>query len=202
MRQVEIRSIGFVVVRVKMVWSFANTTDADEMTSLFSRAHKIIDDNFNFNNRLAVQGRVGGKKVRLRVLFSPRFLCRTFPTKNATKFLKSIDFPPLNPINKQQYDARITTLVATHRTHAEVVVSGGGGTPGVTPGGSPRNALVRQDGTILLIFTNSRFDDDVHRVFAQLVGLNDERAKGPNDFQALFQSLAPGLVVDRVEQLG
>src|SRR5439155_22347163 len=143
--------------------------------------------------RLAIRGRIGSKKVRLRVLFSPRFLCRTFPTANAIKFLQSIDLPKLSPINKQQYDARITALVNTHRRHAEVVVTGGGGTPGVTPGGKPRNAFVRQDGTILLIFTNSRFDDDVHRVFAQLVGLKDEQANGANDFKSLFDPLATSL---------
>jgi hypothetical protein len=69
----------------------------------------------------------------------------------------------------------------------------GEGMPGVSGTSVPREALVRDDKTILLIFTNSRFDDDVAAMFGQMVGAPFTRTGTVADYAALLANLPPEL---------
>jgi hypothetical protein len=189
---------GFVVLRVKMAWTFTATSDFDSMKSMFSRAHAAIQDAFNVKRKVALRGTVGGKAVRLRVLFAPRFICRTFPTGgDSAKYLGSLS-PKLPTL--AAYNAKVNTQLATAGVHVDIQITKDG-TPGVTAGGVPRQGIVRQDGTVLLIFTSAKFDDDVLRMFSQLVGLKDEKVGGPNDFRPAVSNLG-SLVVSSLEFAG
>lgn len=189
---------GFISVRVKMAWTFTNTKDFDDMSSSFARAAGIMNQTFNVDRRLVLRGFFDGDAVRLRVLFCPRFVCRTFPEGTGSNaYLQTIDFPKLNPINKNTYGVRVNNSIANHGVHCEVTMTDENLTPGVTLGATPtstRFAIVRESG----IF-NSRFDDDVALCFAQLVGLQNDDVKGADDFRPLFAPLAPRLVVATLE---
>lgn len=189
---------GFIAVRVKMAWTFTNTDDFDKISSFLSRASGIMSQTFNVERRLVVRGTFDGDPVRLRALFCPRFVCRTFPTGTGSNgYLKTIDSPPLNPINKNTYGVRVNNSIALHGVHAEVTMTDENLSPGVTLGAtatSTRFARVREDG-----FLSSRFDDDVALCFAQLVGLQNDDVKSPNDYRPLFVPLAPRLIVTALE---
>lgn len=187
---------GFVVVRVKMGWRFTFTQKYDVLSSLLSRANDTIDDAFNRSHKLVFRGAFASRPVRLRVLFAPRFLSRTFPTggKDATSYLEGIDYPKITPpIDESNHRKRVEACATAHGLHAEIEVVDKG-TPGVTTtGSSPRNGIVRRDGSFLLIFNDPHFDDDVLRVFGQLVGLPDGSLANPLAFQPLVTAI-PGLL--------
>lgn len=58
-------------------------------------------------------------------------------------------------------------MIGSEGVHVNVRLAPG--TAGVSPG-TPRQALVRNDGSFLLIFSDSRFDDDTVAMFGQMVG--------------------------------
>jgi hypothetical protein len=186
---------GFIMVRVKMGWTFTTTSDFHSIRSLMSRAHAAIQSNFNADRKLALRGTADGKAVRLRVLFAPRFICQTFPTgTDSAKYLAGLD-PPLP--TAAAYTAQIGVRLANPGVHADIRVVKDG-TPGVTAGAAPRAAVVRQDSKVLLVFPGVDFDDDVVRVFSQLVGLKDEKVGSPNDFRPAVSNLG-SLVVSSLE---
>jgi hypothetical protein len=134
-----------------------------------SRARNSIHDKFNNPMRVALRATVGGRNVRLRLLFAPRFICSTFPHGgDSAKYLGSMSPALPQPFTPGDYGARVTSLVGTHGVHVDVRLASG--TPGVRGPGTPRQALVRNDGSFLLVFSDSRFDDDTVAMFGQMVG--------------------------------
>jgi len=177
---------GFICVRVKMAWHFDNTTDLDDMSSMLSRSHGLVTARFNVAQHLVARGTFNGKAVRLRYLFCPRYVLHTFPTDGANrdKYFDGLE-PPLAKKDKPTYEAVATTNANANGVHATIHVTSGGGTPGVTPGsGSPRQAIIREDG-----FLSSKFDKDFALVFAQLLGLRSAAFASPNDFKPLADAL-------------
>lgn len=194
---------GLINVRVKMAWDVTTTNDYDELKAFLARATEVIRTRFNDERKLVARGKLGTSNVRLRVLFSPRYVLRTFPHGGDTqKYLDSIDNPPLAKKDATSYNARVQTSETRFGIHAVVTVAADG-TPGVVanPVPGPRSAVVRQDGSFLLIFTRPHFTDDVLRVFGQLVGLADGQIHRADDFKPLLDSLAPDLVVTHREFL-
>jgi hypothetical protein len=185
---------GVIVVRVKMAWIFRATDAYDDLRSLFDRAKNKIEATFNkdTSRRLVFRGLHGATPVRLRVLFAPRFVCRTLPTdgKDCDEFLHSIDVPPITPpIHAQSYRNRVNSSLSAHGIHADIDVDANG-TPGVAAGGLPRSAVIRPDKH----FLSWRFDDETLLVFSQLIGLPDANVPGPQAFRALFKALEPDFV--------
>ncbi|HET9930413.1 MAG TPA: hypothetical protein VFQ35_06995, partial [Polyangiaceae bacterium] len=186
---------GIVMVRVKLNFSFATTSDFSDISTLMGRASAAISGAFN-TTPLALQGVVGGKSVRLRVKFAPRFVGSTFPTgSGADKYLASIGLSkpatattPAVVATPATYAALVSSNISTHGVHANVTV-GNFASPSLTAG-TPRAAQVRLDGSILGIFTNPRFDGDVVNVFAQLLGMAGAPKKAL-DFAPLLAALTP-----------
>jgi hypothetical protein len=190
---------GFIVIRVKMSWNVTTTSDFGKLRSIFARANRVIHRSFNVNRRLIVRGTFSGSPVRLRVLFAPRFLCRTFPGgTGSAQYLANDLRPPLT--TQPAYNTEVTRLETVRDGIHAVVRLTTGGTPGVSSAASPRPALVREDGTTLIIFPDPNFEDDLIRVFSQLVGLANEDVKSANDFRPLVTGL-PNLVVATLELL-
>lgn len=176
---------GIVMVRVKMNWTFTTTSEFTEVATLLGRASSAISGAFN-TTPLALQGVVGGKSVRLRVKFAPRFVCSTFPTGDGSEaHLDGLGLP--KPHQAADYAALVTRTISTNQVHVHVTV--GGATAGLS-GGTPRQGRVRLDGKTLLIFTDPRFDDDAVSLFAQLLGMAGP-PKTALDFAPLLAALAP-----------
>jgi hypothetical protein len=188
---------GVIMVRVKMAWTFPTTDKYDDLRSLLGRARNKIEGTFNLDRRrrLVFRGLHGTTPVRLRVLFAPRFVCRTFPTgkEACDKFLASI-LPSIvdtaNPGNtRTNYQNRVVQRVAGHGIHVDINVDANGA-PGVSGADLPRRAVVRPDRHLL----SWRFDDDTLLVFSQLIGLPDANVAGPQAFRELFKALPPDLI--------
>jgi hypothetical protein len=135
-----------------------------------------------------------GSPVRLRVLFAPRFVCRTFPTgSNAQKFLDSVDLPKIGPpINQTTYRARVHFSEDKCGVHAEIDVTKTG-MSGVSGPTVPRRAVVHPTPWYSLIST---FDREVVKTFSQLIGLPDQNVRGPEDFRPLLNVLLPRLIAN------
>jgi len=181
------------MVRVKMAWRVPNTSAFDEIDKFMDRAMTSIRSTFNRKAALAIRARLGGKAVRLRVLFAPRLVCSTFPQGDgAAKYLGSIGDPPLpTPFKKEDYEKHTADVIGKSGVHVNVRI--GEGTPGVSGASVPREGLVRDDKTILLIFTNSRFDDDAAAMFGQMVGVPFTRTGTVADYAGLLANLPPEL---------
>jgi hypothetical protein len=192
---------GVISVRVKVVWDFAERSDFDDMSGLVGRAHQIVDTAFNRKLNLTVNAVLEGAPVRLRVLFAFRSLCRTSPTgPGASQYLeKDIRYPFLKPPDAVGYAERVKDLIQKHGVHAEITVADGK-TVGLVPG-TPRRAVVR-DGVLLHFFESRSFDEDVLKVFCELLGLPPDRGIEARDFLPLLEPLrsrlggvAPELIV-------
>ncbi len=186
---------GFVVVRVKMTWTIGTTTDYDDLKALLTRANEAIHQTFNLDSdrKLVFRGLFDGASVRLRVLFAPRFVCRTFPTgSNAQAFLDAVDWPKIGPpVNQATYATRVRFGEDKCGVHAEINVAKSG--PIGVSNTLPRRAIVHPTPWYSLIST---FDRDVVRTFSQLVGLADQNVKGPEDFRPLLSVLLPRLIAN------
>ncbi len=180
---------GFVVVRVKMAWDVTTTNEFDQLTQFMSRAYWAIQQRFNDPRHFAVRAKVGTRNVRLRLLFAPRFICSTFPHGgDSATYLASMDPALPQPFTAGDYTARVTSLIGSDGVHVNVRLADGA--PGVHAG-TPRQALVRNDGSFLLIFTESHFDDDTVSMFGQMVG---SASGGAPRTGADFKPLADALV--------
>jgi hypothetical protein len=112
---------------------------------------------------------VGTRNVRLRLLFAPRFICSTFPQGGDSAAYLGGLFPVLpQPFTAGGYAAQVASSIGTEGVHVNVRLAPG--SPSVVGPGTPRQALVRNDGSFLLIFSDSRFDDDTVAMFGQMVG--------------------------------
>ncbi len=181
---------GFVIVRVKMAWDVTTTNDYDDLIKFMSRARSSIDDKFNDPMRVALRAKVGTRNVRLRLLFAPRFISSTFPHGgDSAKYLGGLDPPLPQPFTAGGLTTQVTSLIGTHGVHVNVRLAAG--SPGVVGPGTPRQALVRNDGSFLLIFSDSRFDDDTVAMFGQMVG---SASGGAPRSAADFKPLADALV--------
>ncbi len=181
---------GFVIVRVKTAWDVAITTEFDELTKFMERARNAIHAKFNNPMRVAFRATVGTRQVRLRLLFAPRFICSTFPEKGDTgKYLGGMSPALPRPFQAHDYTGRVQSLIAKHGVHVSVRLADG--SPGVTgTGTTARHALVRNDGSFLLIFTDSRFDDDTVAMFGQMVGsLSNGAPRSAADLKPLADAL-------------
>ena len=184
-------TIGFVVVRVKMAWTVETTDAYDEVSGFITRAFRTIHRRFNETKPLHLNATLHGKTGRVRVIFAPRFVCSTFPTGDgADTYLGSL-FPALpKPFQKGDYEKRAEDLVTKHGVHFRVRLAGG--TPGVLDHASPRHALIRADRSFL-IFSDSRFDDDLIGTFNQMAGLPFTPSGTPADFTSLFAAMSGAL---------
>jgi hypothetical protein len=180
---------GIISVRVKLAFTFAERSDFNDMSGMIERAASAIASAFNVHRKLVVTGLFDGKPVRLRVLFAPRFLCRTFPTGwHSEEYLSTdIKYPELPRPDRPSYAARIDDLVSAHRIHADITVDDA--LPSGLRPGHPRQGAVR-DGVLLHFFTSRGFDEDVLQVFSQLIGLPTPGDFSAHGFLPLFAPLA------------
>jgi hypothetical protein len=188
---------GFVVVRVKMAWDITTTASYDEINKFMDRANDAIIGGFNTSRPLAVRAKLsatlGGKNVRLRVLFAPRYVCSTFPSGDgADRYLGQLSPALTKPFKAADYQKLATDTITEHGIHVRVRLAGG--TAGVTAGAAGRTALVRDDGSSFFgLISKPHFDDDVKLIFGQLVGCPAKRTGTVADFAALVAALSPEL---------
>lgn len=188
---------GVVVVRVKMAWRVGASGEYDDLRSHLLRVQSGIESQFNSQagRRLVFRGTFDGKPARLRVLFAPRFVCRTFPTGDgADKYLDSIGLPPVTkPYNEANYHTCVQANISQWGIHGDIEIVRSGGAFGVSAD-TPRRATVRRDPHWLLIFSDNHFDEDVLRLFRLLIGLDDKPIAGAASFQVIADQLKPRLV--------
>lgn len=167
-----------IVVRVKMAWSLMEEDHADyeEGRKLLARARNTLHVAFNQDRRVLAHGTFEGRSVRARVLFSPRFISRKFPSGSSserTKYLKALKF---DPKQEADYTVFVNDLVSTHGVHCEVEAIEDPDPRGFTVSSGPkREARVDVDD----------LDDEIIDVFGQLVGLAKPTTKKPGDFAPL-----------------
>jgi len=184
-----------VVVRVKMAWSLldADERDYDEGRKLLRRAQNAIHIAFNRGDRrVLARGTFEGKSVRARLLFSPRFISRAFPTGSSaerTDYLQGVDF---DPKLEQDYIVFVNGLVSEHGIHCEVAASDDPDPRGFVASSGPIRQANVDTGDI---------DDDIIDVFGQLVGLRDPTTDEPRDF-APFVDMISGFSRQSMEFLG
>lgn len=182
----------FVICRVKMAVTFAE----DEHKSynggklFLAEVEDAIRRVFNIERRLYVRGQLAGRQVRARVLFSPRFIVRTFPTgsgANRTKYLNSMTAAPTTPA---AYTAAVNALVTESPIHAEITAIDDPGNPGITNGAAnPRIANLDCDDV----------EDQAVEIFGRLIGLNNPARAKPADYVPLIQALAPDFTHSTLE---
>jgi hypothetical protein len=174
-----------------MAWTVETTDAYDEVSGFITRAFRTIHRRFNETKPLHLNATLHGKTGRVRIIFAPRFVCSTFPTGDgADTYLGSL-FPALpKPFQKGDYEKRAEDLVTKHGVHFRVRLAGG--TPGVLDHASPRHALIRADRSFL-IFSDSRFDDDLIGTFNQMAGLPFTPSGTPADFTSLFAAMSGAL---------
>lgn len=177
---------GFVVVRVKMAWDITTTTAFDDLRRIMNRANATIRNRFNDTLRVALRAKVGGRDVRLRLFFAPRFTCSTFPQGgDSAKYLATIQYPALpTPFTAADYTSRVTSDIGTYGVHVNVRLAAGA--PGSVTAGTPRQAVVRNDGSAANVTTNPQFDDTTTAMFGRLVGsVTGGAPHSPADFKPL-----------------
>ncbi|HLT39579.1 MAG TPA: hypothetical protein VK034_25015, partial [Enhygromyxa sp.] len=183
-----------IVCRVKL----ALTLRADEHrsynggVSLLRRLERLLLRIFNRERPLAARGTFEGRQVRARILFSPRFIVRTYPSGTSdhrTAYLRAID---KTMVVEEDYSTKVNDLIDESGIHADVVVDEDTDDHGLTNTAStPRQATLDSDD----------LEDDAVEIFGRLIGMSDPDEDDPNDYAALVDALAPEFVRSSLEFL-
>jgi hypothetical protein len=145
---------------------------------------------FNNERPLLAKGTYAGRQVRARVLFSPRFISRTFPSgtgPNRTKYLNNL---PSKPTTAAAYTTDVNTLVTESPVHAEITAVEDPSTHGITNAlANPRTANLDTDD----------LEDETVEIFGRLIGLDDPDDAKAKDYAPLVRALAPDFVYTSLE---
>ena len=82
---------------------------------------------------MLARGVYGGRQVRARVLFSPRFISRTFPGgtgPNRTRYLNAVSG---SPTTSAAYATTVGNLITANPVHVEITAVEDGRAPKETP---------------------------------------------------------------------
>ncbi len=175
-----------VIVRVKL----AVTLQEDDhkpynggrlfLNELQRTAHQV----FNRNRRLVARGTFEGRSIRARVLFSPRFIVRTFPTGTSDDRTKYLDqLQGLTDKTAAAYTTLVGDLVTANGIHCDITAVEDPDTHGITnASATPRTANLDTDDV----------EDELVEIFGKLVGLTDpDEDDEPEQYGPLVDLLAP-----------
>lgn len=181
-----------VVCRVKMAFSLSESEHRSyNGGQLFLReVETTIKGIFNAQRRLLARGTYAGRPVRARVLFSPRFISRTFPTGTGTNRTDYLQAVRGSPTTAADYTSIVDALITQSPIHAEITAVEDPSAHGITNGNAnPRTAKLDTDD----------LEDEIVEIFGRLIGLDDPEDAGPNDYAALVQMLAPDFTFTSLE---
>ncbi|WP_219906795.1 hypothetical protein [Enhygromyxa salina] len=173
-----------VICRVKMAITLSETEHQSyDGGRLFLRTvHRTIKRIFNVERRLLARGTYAGRSVRARILFSPRFISRTYPTgagTNRTDYLAELRGAPTNAAS---YASAVTSLISESPVHAEILAVEDPDDHGITNASSnPRRAKLDTDD----------LEDEIVEIFGRLIGLSDPEDAEASDYAPLVRALAP-----------
>lgn len=184
-----------VICRVKMAIRFSETEHKSYNGGrLFLRnVQDTIKRIFNDERQLVARGSYAGRQVRARVLFTPRFISRTFPTGTTTARADYLRALPTSPTTAAAYTAAVNTLVTQNSVHAEITAVEDPSQHGITNAtANPRTANLDTDD----------LEDEAVEIFGRLIGLSDPEDAEPNDYAPLVSALAPDFVHTSLEYAG
>jgi hypothetical protein len=181
-----------VICRVKMAFTF---NDSDQKSynggKLFlGEVEETIKRIFNRERKLLARGTYAGRSVRARILFSPRFISRTFPTGTGTARTDYLTDLPNSPTTAAAYTTEVNTLVTESPVHADIIAVEDPDDHGITSStANPRTANLDTDD----------LEDETVEIFGKLIGLADPDDAEPNDYAPLVSALAPDFVHTSLE---
>jgi hypothetical protein len=121
--------------------------------------------------------------VRARILFSPRFIVRTFPTGNSDGRKKYLASQELAANTAAAYGTKVTGLITENGIHCDITAVEDPDDHGITnAGATPRTANLDTDGDV---------EEDMVEIFGKLIGLNDPEDAEPNDYAPVANLLGP-----------
>lgn len=181
-----------VVCRVRMAITLRETEHQDYNGGvLFLRElEETIKRIFNREHKLLARGVYAGKQVRARILFTPRFISRTFPTGTSTNRSEYLSKLPTSPTTAATYTSAVNNLVTESPVHVEITAVDDPAQHGITNGtANPRTANLDTDD----------LEDDAVEIFGRMIGLANPDDARPNDYAPLVSALAPEFVHSSLE---
>jgi hypothetical protein len=184
-----------VMCRVKMAFTLSETEHKSYNGAVLflGEVEDTIKRIFNNERRLLARGVYGGRQVRARILFTPRFISRTFPTGTSTNRTNYLNDLPGKPTTAAAYTTAVNNLITESPVHAEVTAVEDPDHHGITNStANPRRANLDTDD----------LEDEAVEIFGKLIGLDKPSKAKPNDYAPLVRALAPEFVYSSLEFVG
>ncbi|HVH98129.1 MAG TPA: hypothetical protein VM869_05455, partial [Enhygromyxa sp.] len=181
-----------VMCRVRMALTLRETEHQDYNGGrlFLGELQETIKRIFNRERKLLARGVYAGRQVRARILFTPRFISRTFPTGTGTNRSDYLRDLPTSPTTAATYTSAVNNLVTESPVHVEITAVEDPAQHGITNGtANPRTANLDTDD----------LEDEVVAIFGRMIGLADPEDAGPNDYAPLVSALAPEFVHSSLE---
>ncbi|MFV8750416.1 OmpA family protein [Nannocystaceae bacterium ST9] len=183
-----------VICRVKLAFTLRET-DHQEYNGgrlFLAEVQNTIHRIFNRERRLLARGTYAGRSVRARVLFSPRFIVRTFPTGTSAARTKYLTDLTASPNTAAAYTTQVAALITESPIHADVIAVEDPDDHGITNStATPRRANVDTDD----------LEDEIVEVFGKLIGMAKPDRDDPEQLRPLVTALAPDFVASSLEFL-
>lgn len=174
-------AIGVVRVKIALTLRKKEHQKYESGRLFIAEMDEIIHRSFNHQRRLAALGRLDGKSVRMRILFSPRYIVRTPPTGSSPGRADYFEALDISSGQTEAYAALVDDTIRENGIHADVVAVGDPKKHGNTSTAFPREAIIDTDD----------LEDETIRLFGSMVGLAKSTTRRPSDYALLIGVLAP-----------